>query len=265
MNVQTFFTTLWQDYLAIAPQASAIRQLFLQTDAEVINDHVAFRTFAECPLDLAALQPVVLGMGYKVQDDYQFNEKKVCARSYIHPDPKVPKIFLSELERHKLSSTAQAILARYCAQIEVAQLTPAIFWSGRHWDMPSLQDYQALLAESEYAAWLVTIGLRVNHFTVSINHLTSSQDIHALLQRVEDAGFTINSSGGRVKGSPECLLEQGSTMAERMEVTFAGGEKHSVPTCFYEFAKRYPDASGELYQGFVSANADKIFESTAAM
>ncbi|MGL4837356.1 MAG: DUF1338 domain-containing protein, partial [Shewanella sp.] len=34
------------------------------------------------------------------------------------------------------------------------------------------------------------------------------------------------------------------------------------PSCFYEFALRYPKANGELYTGFVAASADKIFEST---
>ncbi len=38
--------------------------------------------------------------------------------------------------------------------------------------------------------------------------------------------------------------------------------KHQVPSCYYEFAKRYKDAKGKLYQGFVAASADKIFEST---
>jgi hypothetical protein len=47
-----------------------------------------------------------------------------------------------------------------------------------------------------------------------------------------------------------------------MEVEFADGQMHAVPTCYYEFAKRYPDASGKLFQGFVATSADKIFEST---
>ncbi len=40
---------------------------------------------------------------------------------------------------------------------------------------------------------------------------------------------------------------------------------NEIPSCFYEFAKRYPQADGELYTGFVAASADKIFESTNAV
>lgn len=262
MQPTEFFATLWQDYIEVTPQAEQIRQLFLQTDPAVINDHVAFRTFSDTPLCLDNLAPLILGMGYQVQGHYAFEAKKLRATSFIHPDPTVPKVFISELERHKLSADAQAILKPYCDQIQEQALEPRVFWSGRHWNVPSWADYSQLLEESEYAAWLLVMGIRVNHFTVSVDLLESTNSIHGVLQRVEDAGFAINESGGRVKGVPSDLLEQGSTLADRIAVTFADGDSHSVASCFYEFAKRHLDAEGRLYQGFIAANADKIFEST---
>jgi len=36
----------------------------------------------------------------------------------------------------------------------------------------------------------------------------------------------------------------------------------TIKSCYYEFARRYPDRKGLLFQGFVSASVDKIFEST---
>ena len=64
-----------------------------------------------------------------------------------------------------------------------------------------------------------------------------------------------------MKGSKEVCLEQSSTLANNIEVEFEDG-KLTIPACYYEFAKRYPMKNGELYQGFVAASADKIFEST---
>jgi hypothetical protein len=64
-----------------------------------------------------------------------------------------------------------------------------------------------------------------------------------------------------VKGTPDVLLEQGSTLADRVAVDFADGS-HVIPTCYYEFALRHPDATGKLYEGFVPASANRIFEST---
>ena len=76
-------------------------------------------------------------------------------------------------------------------------------------------------------------------------------------------GYKVNASGGEVKGSPEDLLEQSSTMADRVPVAFAD-QTVTIPSCFYEFALRYPKPDGQLYSGFVAASADKIFESTNA-
>ena len=50
-------------------------------------------------------------------------------------------------------------------------------------------------------------------------------------------------------------------MADKVKVQFTELDTE-VPSCYYEFAKRYPDTNGKLYQGFVSKSADKIFEST---
>ncbi|WP_086481709.1 DUF1338 domain-containing protein [Oceanospirillum sanctuarii] len=274
MNPVQFFDNLWQDYISITPQAEVIRKVFAapeeSANGEVINDHVAFRTFAHTPLQLDNLEPLVLAMGYSLQDEYNFTAKKLRARSYIHPDTSVPKIFISELLTEQLSEAAQKILAKYTAEITDKPADQSVFWSACHWSAPSFEDYKTLMQETEYGAWLLAIGIRVNHFTVSINHLNgvegqeATTQIQRVLDRVKESGYAVNTVGGEVKGTPEALLEQGSTMADRQQIEFAGGERHEIPTCFYEFALRYPNAEGEVYQGFIEANADKIFESTNA-
>jgi hypothetical protein len=108
---------------------------------------------------------------------------------------------------------------------------------------------------------MAAIGYRPNHFTVFINNLKTYSDIHKLNDFLKSKGFELNSSGGEVKGTPHVFLEQSSTLANRIEVEFTDGKKE-IPSCYFEFAKRYPLASGELYQGFVAKSADKIFEST---
>ncbi len=262
MQAEAFFNELWTDYVSIAPQAQKIHDLFAVTDGDVINDHVAFRTFANTPLRLDLLEPLILAMGYELQDSYEFKAKKLRANSYIHPNPLVPKIFCSELLVDQLSEPAQKIIQRYTAQITEQTLDQSVFWSGRHWAMPDWGDYNTVMQESEYGAWLLAIGVRVNHFTVSINHLTTTDSIHEVLDRVKVAGYKVNTVGGEVKGTPASLLEQGSTMADRQIFEFSDGGSHEIPTCFYEFAKRHADAQGVVYQGFIEANADKIFEST---
>lgn len=57
------------------------------------------------------------------------------------------------------------------------------------------------------------------------------------------------------------LLQQSSTMADIVSIKFHEG-LFGVPSCYYEFAQRYPDSNGQLYSGFIAKSADKIFEST---
>jgi hypothetical protein len=121
--------------------------------------------------------------------------------------------------------------------------------------------YETLRKESEYAAWVYVYGFRANHFTVSINGLKKYDTIQKVNQFLKDSGFIINSSGGEVKGTPEELLEQSSIMAGILPVKFKEGT-FEIPSCYYEFAMRYPDADGKLYSGFIAKSADKIFEST---
>lgn len=50
-------------------------------------------------------------------------------------------------------------------------------------------------------------------------------------------------------------------MAGKVKIDFLEGS-YEIPSCYYEFAVRYPDNSGKLFNGFIAENADKIFEST---
>ncbi|MBC7974224.1 MAG: DUF1338 family protein, partial [Myxococcales bacterium] len=133
-------------------------------------------------------------------------------------------------------------------------------WAGRPWRVTHAV-YRALLAESEYAAWVAAFGFRVNHFTVDVGSLSTFPDLQALDAYLVDHGFTLNDSGGTIKGSAADRLEQSSTRADSVEVTFDDATVR-IPSCYYEFARRYPLPNGELFQGFVPVSADKIFEST---
>jgi hypothetical protein len=260
MTLDLFFERLWQQYLAVTPSAQSIHSL-LGGGAPIVNDHIAVRSFNFPNSGVEAFAKHLLAMGYEKGGSYHFANKHLDAAHYEHSDPTVPKVFISELQVASLSPQAQDIVQRLTGQVsdELYQ-RPEVFFSGRPWQL-SYSDYQALLAESEYAAWLAAYGYRANHFTVSVNQLAGYDSLQAVNQKLIAAGFTLNSVGGEIKGSPEVLLEQSATMADQTEVVFSDS-KHSIPSCFYEFALRYAKPDGELYSGFVEASADKIFSST---
>ena len=262
VTVDELLDTLWRDYVATTPQAERIQRLLAARGERVLNDHVALRTYGLPGIGIDALAKPFEALGWRMQPDrYWFEDKKLVARYWRHENPELPKVFISELCVSELSAAANQIIERLVAQLPAGFGTRAdLPWAGRPWTVRRAE-YESLLLESEFAAWVAAFGFRVNHFTVFVNALTTFPDLQSLNAFLLDHGFTLNESGGVIKGSPEQHLEQSSTRADSIDVELAG-ETLRVPSCYYEFARRYPVASGELFQGFVSTSADKIFEST---
>ncbi|MBP6517383.1 MULTISPECIES: DUF1338 domain-containing protein [Shewanella] len=259
-DINALFAALWQDYIQMTPSAAKVHAL-LGHGKPIINDHIALRTFNIAKVNLDVLAKHFTSLGYVPCGDYKFEQKKLIAKHFEHPDSTQPKVFISELLVEEFSPALQKTIQGLIAQVDAAATTVDNFiYSGRHWSLDA-KTYQDLLTESEYAAWVAAFGYRANHFTVSINHLDGFETLESVNEALKQAGFVLNSSGGEIKGSPEVLLEQSSTMADKIGVEFTDTTVE-IPSCFYEFALRYPMANGELYTGFVAASADKIFEST---
>jgi hypothetical protein len=252
---------LWRDYTATTPQAERIHQLLTARGELVHNDHVALRTFGIPGIGIDALARPFEAAGWRPREWYRFAEKHLRARYWQHDDPDAPKVFISELELDPLSPDAQRIVTGLVAQLPAGFGDRAdLPYAGRPWQIAHA-DYRVLLDESEYAAWVAAFGFRVNHFTVDAGALITFPDLPALVAFLVEHAFVLNTSGGLIKGSPATRLEQASTRADAIDVAFADATVR-IPSCYYEFARRYPLPSGELFQGFAPASADRIFEST---
>lgn len=252
---------MWADYVRLTPQAGRIHDAFVAKGETVVNDHIALRTIQHPKLGLDQLGKVFEAAGYRKMSPYQFKEKKLLAYHYEHADETKPKIFISELLLSEFSGSLQKILTRLIDSIPADAFAREDFcYLGRPWTLTSAE-YLSLAEESEYASWVAAYGFRPNHFTVSVNHLKGFKTLAEVNDFVKSLGYRLNASGGEIKGSKTELLEQSSTMADASQVRFSDKEL-PVPSCYYEFALRYPLPNGKLYPGFVAASADKIFEST---
>lgn len=260
-SITQLFDGLWHDYSQrLCPSAAQIQRL-LTEDATLLNDHIALRTFGLPKCGLAVVAAPFIALGYQPQDKYHFSAKKLYAEYFMHPNPLLPKVFISELQLGGCSAELQLAVRSLLDQVDDDYFRqPGFIHGGRPWEL-DFATYQFLVAENEYAAWVAAHGFGANHFTVSINQLeqfTCLEEVNHLLRHNQ---FVINQAGGEIKGDSAVMLEQSATMADEVGVSFRDGV-HNVPGGFYEFAKRYPQSNGELYTGFVIASADKIFEST---
>lgn len=260
---QQLFNALWKEYTAQNPSAQSIHDLFTSEGEQMMNDHVAFRTFDDERMNIKVLAKQFLNAGYEFRDKYKFADKHLNAVHMEHPSiENAPRVFISELILSEFSDEFQQIIKRRINSVTDDVYTdPKLIHKGNVWGKGSYAEYQQLRKESEYGAWLYVHGFRVNHFTVSINALKKYNSIEKVNQFIKDNGFEMNTSGGEIKGTPESLLQQSSTLSEIIKVEFTEGV-YNIPACFYEFAIRYTDEDGKLFSGFIAANANKIFDST---
>jgi hypothetical protein len=263
MEKEQIFEKLWDIYITQNPSVQKVHDLFVAQGETVENDHIAIRTYDDSRVNVDVLAKPFLAAGYVEKNDYHFEAKKLYAKHYEHKtDPKAPRVFISQLKLAEFSDVLQETVKKVLDKIPEKLLkSDELIFSGNSWGMPSYEVYQQLRDESEYAAWLYVYGFCANHFTVSVNYLEKLSSVEKVNEFLIKNGFLINDSGGAIKGAPEELLEQSSIKSEIVAVDFTEGS-FEVPGCYYEFARRYPDVSGNLYSGFIAKSADKIFEST---
>jgi hypothetical protein len=287
-KVQEMLDGLMKRYMARVPDVSGIikamtREGIIQKASEIENDHIAFRTLSVPNLGVGSLEKIFLFHGYTKRDYYFFKEKKLNAWWYSPSETGLPRIFISELRVDDLSSVSQAIIHSYTDAVMTDPVDNLdmrdpkavdFYLHSSSWTIPSLDDYESLAGESEYAAWAIYNRYYLNHFTMSVHNLKKGYNTLALFNEfLERNGFRLNDAGGKIKKSPDGLLLQSSTVAELVLAEFAEGETKMIPGSYVEFAERKvlePFRSLPENQilpihrreGFEAANADKIFEST---
>lgn len=254
---------------------------------EIENDHIAFRSMGVPQLGLRSLEKIFLHCGYQRRDPYSFPGKKLDAYWYAPPAAKYPRIFISELRVGDLSPAAQKTILSYTDEVRTDPVdeldldNPAEVDRFLHrglWRRPTWQAYQQLSEESEYAAWVIYNRYYLNHFTISVHNLPAPfNTVERFNQFLQREGIELNDAGGLCKTSPDGLLLQSSTVAEKVEAEFSDGagglERHWIAGSYVEFAERrvlpqYAHLPEDEIKrehrrdGFEAGNADKIFEST---
>lgn len=287
-KLQLVLDGLMRRYVERVPDVPRVIEALIQEKViarkeDIENDHIAFRTLGMPHLGIQSLEKIFLHYGYTKKERYTFIEKKLTAFWYAPPAAHLPRIFVSELNVHQLSADAQAILQRYAGTVTSDPVDaidlhdPASvdhFLHSSLWDVPTYGEYKALLAESEYAAWVIYNRYYLNHFTISVHNLpVGYHTIEAFNSFLLRHAFTLNDAGGLFKKSPDGLLLQSSTVSHMVPAIFAGGEEQAIAGSYVEFAERKvlpsfaylpPEKTTREHrrEGFEAANADKIFEST---
>ncbi len=290
------FDKLWNQYLERVPYARVYSDLVTKKGGCVVNDHIAFRTFnthtGEQPEGIRALRHILLDLGYKPATKYKFRKKKINAIYFEHPDERLPKIFVSQLEVELLPEWAKALIhktvkdTRYLLTnrsiellnilkekqflpLEAAEylVNDLFHYFKRPWDIPNKEDVLKLNDISQYGAWVMLHGNSVNHFSALINFQNVEEwpDLETTCKALAKKGVPMKDS---IEGEKGSKLQQSSTQAVKEEVKVRGEngiEQITWTYAYYELAERgYIEINGEkkMFDGFLGEQAAHLFSMT---
>ena len=284
-TINIILESLFDTYSNRVPDVKKITSALIESNiisnqSEIVNDHIAFRTMGVEFLGIQSLEKIFLHHGYVKKDCYSFKTKKLNAFWYSHSDENMPRIFISELKVNDLSENSRKIISKYTDQVtedpvdklDLSNANDVIsFLSNPLWSLPSLNDFNDLLKETEYGSWVIYNRYYLNHYTISVHELIDQYNtLEKFNAFVTKIGIKLNDSGGVIKESKDGLLLQSSSVANKVKANFTQGSS-LISGSYVEFAERrilpkYSNVSEiksiHRRDGFEASNADKIFEST---
>jgi hypothetical protein len=262
--------------------------------ATFVNDHIAFRSIAwqRPAAGIFQISRIFEALGYASAACYEFPDKHFQSIHYRHPNPQLPKLFITQLKPWELSEKAQKILGKSLkahrsplSETDLASLwnLPALsakakekllktlvrFFAELPWNLPQKKDVLALNEESQFGAWVLVNGYDVNHFTASIDShgVDTLGDIEKTVAAMVKAGIPMKKE---IEGERDTKLRQSSTEAVVTEVAVKdGGKKVKIPWtyAYFEIAERPwmvnpQTGQKERFEGFLGGQATNLFDMT---
>ncbi len=295
--VKGLIDNLWVQYLQRVPYARKYSELVTAQGGKVVHDHLAFRTLntptGEQPSGIAAIAHIFETLHYKRSGKYRFPNIQVNAVHFEHPDPLLPKIFVSQLEVDTMPDWVKQVVrdtvhdAPYLLSEQAIELMNIVGKSGSitqeaadilleeltgyfrsPWPLPTRDNLLNINDVSQYAAWTLLHGNAVNHFAACINlqQVPDWPDIESTIRNLSNAGIPFKD---KVEGDRNTILRQSATPAvkEFYRLKDSDGEFREMEWtyAYYEFTERgyYMSDEGEkLFGGFLADQATQLFRMT---
>lgn len=239
---------LWARYVEEVPHAGAFARL-ARSEGGFQNDHIALRTLARDGVGsgIRVFAPLFEELGWRRAGEYEFTD--VHLRAVHLSQAGLPRVFISELDPLALTADARdALLASARDPSPPHDLDELAAW----FSAPPPPDGAALelvARASQYGAWLLSFGRKVNHFTAAVD------DIEKWQARLVGAGIPMKAEIEGARGGP---LRQTATAACSLDVKLQDGTTRAMPYAYFEIAERR-----DGFDGFLGPQARKLFEMTA--
>ncbi|MGZ7175086.1 2-oxoadipate dioxygenase/decarboxylase family protein [Burkholderia gladioli] len=293
---QAMNMALFEDLLARSPNGRDYTREAIAAGGSVFFDHGALRTVrwsetGALPPGEAAFARILRPLGFRLNGRYPLDKLGMTGRAYAHEDAPddIAQFFVSELHPERFSTEFQQAVSRVLRTsrdpltpealgllwelerdgtlpLEAAhRLLPAIVGAfARQHEVPSVDDYELLLAESAEMAWIATEGNAFNHATDRV------ADVFALAEAEKAKGRPMKPEVERSRSGRVFQTAYRADIVERQFRTAEGRViSRSVPGSFYEFITRKREFDRATHQWkldlrFDAGNAQGIFKMTAS-
>ena len=235
---------LWERYVAEVPAARTFARL---AGSHFRNDHIALRSLARPGGGIALFARVFERLGWRTAGHYGFPETHLTAIHMSHPEG-LPRVFISELLADRLSPEAQRLLSALPEDPPAPESIEALADWFRAPPPPAESALLALEKQSQYGAWLLAFGRKVNHFTGAVD------DVEAWQRRMREAGISMKRD---IEGEPGSPLRQTASHAAPVPLRLQDGRTCEWPYAYFEIAQRAPG-----FDGFLGPQARALFEMT---
>lgn len=292
---QALNMVLFYDLLMRVPTGRAYAEEVAAGGDKVFHDHGALRTVrwlanGALPPGESAFTRILEPLGYRLNGTFPLDRIGMTGRSYAQQDcpDQIAQFFVSELHPEKFSPMFQAAVTRVLSTSveplsakamfllrEIARdgrlsvtdgitlLTELKGCFARQHGIPTLADYETLLAESAEMAWIATEGNMFNHVTDRVDDVERVAAQQKKLLRPMKSSVEISQSG---------RIRQTAFKADSVVRKFLAADgtiiERAVPGSFYEFISRGEETDANalprLDLGFDAGNAQGIFKMTAA-
>jgi hypothetical protein len=286
--------SLWERYRSRMEYVRQYEDLIQSHQASFFNDHIAFRTIAlQKPLaGIFRISRIFEALGYQAANAYEFPDKHLSSIHYQHLNPRLPKLFITQLKTWELSLKSQRIIQKTLKSHELpleegvldalyklesmAQKKREIllkkiirYFRELPWDLPQKKDVLELDQETQYGAWVLIHGYDVNHFTalVGSHGVPALEDIEKVVHEMRRVGIPMKKE---IEGEPGSKLRQSSTESVMVEGWVKEGKKKvKMPWsyAYFEIAERplfkNPITGAmERFEGFLGSQATHLFDMT---
>lgn len=276
MTIEQTLNDLWGKYLKEVPYASMYMDYLKKNNGELVWDHVAFRTIDETGY-FDKIEDFFVSHGYEFKETYEFKEKKLIAHYLKPPTKDLPRVFISTFSIYNMRPSIYRLIKQIISTQEDVNIELK-FEPLKFKRLPTLEEFRQIESESEYAAWVLAFGNKVNHFTSFVNkdkiykpyyiycsssdpdwidkakHKNSLDEFEWLVEELQKFGIPMK---GNIEGEPHSKLRQTSTKACKLPVQLADCTIE-YPYAYMEFAKR----GYVLFDGFITDQAKELFKMT---